>query len=120
MTEVKITLGRLIRVWWALQWRCMIVGLFLIPLLWFLWRYYHRVVEVLQLGSVSSLPDIFWPPLLNLTAALFGFLLCVPFGMLVIRWFMAARFSDFRVALVQDKPRNRRGLRIEPRIGAVS
>ena len=111
MTGINLSLGLLFKIWWAIQWRGALVGVFCCAVGYFLWQ---------------ALP---WPALLSswapgvsiyaiavLAAALIG----IPFGLITVRWFLSASFSDLQILTESQETRKPPRFRIEPQIGNIA
>jgi uncharacterized membrane protein len=90
MTEVELTLNRVVKVWWSLFWRGVLFGGGSGFLLGFIIGFGGALIGIpRQTGEAL--------------ATLATFLVGVPIGILIIRTVLRKRFSDFRIALVADE-----------------
>lgn len=89
MTEVELTLNRVVKVWWSLFWRGVLFGGGSGFILGF----------IIGLGgAVMGLPRQAGETLAMLATILVG----IPIGIWIIRTVLRKKFSDFRIALVTD------------------
>ena len=79
MTGIKLGLGQLVKIWWAIQWRGALVGLFYAAFCYSLWKAFPWP-ELLATWA----PGVPIEAMAALAAALIG----IPFGLLTVRWFL--------------------------------
>jgi len=111
MTGINLSLGRLFKIWWAIQWRGALVGLLFCAVCYFLWQAFPWPVLL-----SAWAPDVSIDAIAALGAALIG----VPFGLVTVRWFLYASFSDLQILTESQEPREPPQFRIEPRIGNLA
>jgi hypothetical protein len=108
MTGISLSLGSVFRIWWAIQWRGALVGMLFSAACYFLWQ---ALPWPLFLSAGASEQLVYG------TAALAAALTGVIFGLLTVRWFLQASFSELRLVVESQQPRDPPKFRIEPRIG---
>ncbi len=108
MTGINFSLGRLCKIWWAIQWRGTLVGLLFCAVCYSLWQAFPWPVLLSDWA-----PDVSMQAIAALAAALIG----IPFGLFTVRWFLYASFSDLQSLMESQEPREPPRFRIEPQIG---
>jgi hypothetical protein len=111
MTGINLSLGRLFKIWWAIQWRGTLVGLLCCAVCYFLWQAFPW-----QALLSSWAPDVSVYAIAVLAAALIG----IPFGLITVRWFLYASFSELQILTERQEPGAPPQFRIEPRIGNIA
>jgi hypothetical protein len=108
MIGINLSLGRLFKIWWAIQWRGALVGLLFCAVCYLLWQAFPWP------ALLSA-----WTPNLSIhaIAALAAVLIGIPFGLFTVRWFLHASFSDLQILTESQESREPPRFRIEPQIG---
>ncbi|NIO43382.1 MAG: hypothetical protein GTO41_26460, partial [Burkholderiales bacterium] len=110
MTGINLSLGRLFKIWWAIQWRGALVSLVFCAVCYSMWQAFPWPVLL-----ATWAPNVSINAIAVLAAALIG----IPFGLLTVRWFLYASFSDLQILMESQESRDPPRFRIEPRIGNV-
>jgi hypothetical protein len=111
MTGINLSLGRLFKIWWAIQWRGALVGALFSAVCYFLWQTFPWPVLLSAWAPDISILAITVP-----AAAL----IAIPFGLITVRWFLQASFSDLQIVTESQAPREPPRFRIEPQIGNIA
>ena len=111
MTGINLSLGRLFKIWWAIQWRGALVSLVFCAVCYSLWQALPWPVLL-----ATWAPNVSIYAIAVLAAALIG----IPFGLLTVRWFLYASFSDLQILMESQESRDPPRFRIEPRIGNLA
>jgi len=112
MTEINLSLGRLFKIWWAIQWRGALVSFVFCAVCYSLWQAFPWPMLL-----ATWAPNVSTNAIAVLAAALIG----IPFGLLTVRWFLYASFSDLQILVEsEEESRDPPPFRIEPRIGNLA
>ena len=108
MAGTKLSLGSVFRIWWAIQWRGALVGILFSAVCYLIWQALPWQL-LLAAGATEGLVY----GVAGLAAALLG----LSFGLLTVRWFLHASFSELQFVVQSQESREPPQFRIEPRIG---
>mgnify|MGYP001769822365 CR=1 FL=1 len=87
MSEVEVTWGRAVRVWWSLVWRTVLFGVLAGLGVGFVFSFLGSIAGMSQ-GSIF------------IYSTIAGYATGIPIGIWVLKTVLSKRFSDFRLALI--------------------
>jgi len=87
---VQVTWLRAFKVWWSLLWRGLLFGFLAGAVVGFIVGFFMALAKA-------------GPAAIKNTCTIAGYIVSVPVGIVVTKWVLRNRYSDFRIALVSDK-----------------
>ena len=108
MTGTSLSLGSVFRIWWAIQWRGALVCSLFLAVCYFFWQ----ALPWQLLLSAGATEELIYG-----IAVLAALLLGLSLGLLTVRWFLHASFSELQLLVASQESREPPQFRIEPRIG---